>query len=357
MGKKRRRHAARRSRKESSVIVIYKFAIYLFLVVVIGGFLLKVATPIISNTASVLGISLLAKGGDDDSSGSGSSNDDSDSGSGSSGSNSDSGSSSSGSSSNSSGPSSSQESDSTKIETRTTTSASSNEDEERRTLVETKADETRTEIRLSEEERIRARTKDGRTRIDITSGGIKTRLENRDDRVVIKVEQEDGTEEELEASTILKIDDRLGSSGIKIATSGAEKLILQRGNAGAVTDFPLSIDLATNTLTINTASGEREVAVLPDQAVQNLLAANVLSQLVRSNATLAGEEITGLEDVIALGEKNGIPVYQIQGVSEQRLLGFIPVLIEKTVTVSAETGEVAGTQQSVVDRVLDAVSL
>ena len=80
------------------------------------------------------------------------------------------------------------------------------------TKTESNGNEERTEVRLSETERIRTRIKDGRTRIDITSGGIKTRLEVRDDRVVIKAEQEDGTEVELEDDALLKIDDRLAKT-------------------------------------------------------------------------------------------------------------------------------------------------
>ena len=273
----------------------------------------------------------LAKGGDDSS---GSSNSGSDS-SGSSGSK-DSGSESSGSDNSRSGSSGSDSSSSTPQPTRT----------------ETKTDETRTEVRLSEGERIKTRTKDGRTRIDITSGGVKTRLEIKDDRVVIKAEQENGTEIELADDTILKIDERLKESGIKVATAGAEKFVIQRGITGAVTNFPLSIDLATNTLTVNTLTGQKAVAVLPDQAVQNLIAANVVNRL----GGQAIANVTSVSQVISLGEQNGVPVYEINGISDQRLLGFIPIAIEKTVKVSAETGIVVSTQQSLINRVLDTLA-
>ena len=224
-----------------------------------------------------------------------------------------------------------------------------------RTQTEIKQDETRTEVRLSETERIRTRTKDGLTRIDITSGGIKTRLEYRGDRVIIKAEQEDGTEVELEDDTLLKIDERLGTSGIKIATVGAEKFVIQRGIAGAVTDFPVSIDLATNTLTVNTPTGQRTLTVLPDQAIQNLLAANIVNRIGGQaviDAARSGE-LTSASQLATLGVQNGVPIYEINGISDQKLLGFIPVAIEKTVTVSAETGEVVTTQESFGSRVLD----
>src|SRR3989344_548368 len=221
------------------------------------------------------------------------------------------------------------------------------EDSSVRFRTQTKDDETKTDIRLSENERIRTRTKDGRTRIDITSGGIKTRLEYRDDRVIIKAEQEDGTEVELEDDTLLKIDERLAEDGIKVATAGGDRFFLQRGNAGAVTDFPLSIDLATNTLYVTTPAGVKAVAVLPDAAIQNMIASNVVNRLGGG----------AVEQIITLGEANDIPIYEINGISDQKLLGFIPVQIEKEVVVSAETGEiVSATVPSAVDRVLDLLS-
>jgi hypothetical protein len=181
-------------------------------------------------TDNVLGL-FLSKGGDDSGGESSGSSGSGSSGSGSSGSSeseksgpsgsSGSGSSDSGSSENESGTSgstggtsgSSGSSDSSVTPTRTRVV---NPTTGIRTEQEIKQDEQRTEVRLSETERIRTRTKDGRTRIDITQGGIKTRFEIRDDRVVIKAEQEDGTEVELADDAIFKIEERLATNQIKI---------------------------------------------------------------------------------------------------------------------------------------------
>lgn len=227
-----------------------------------------------------------------------------------------------------------------------------------RTRVASNEDEEKTEVRLSESERIRTRTKDGRTRIDITSGGIKTRYEIRDDRVIIKAELEDETEVELEDDTLLKIDDRLASDDIKIATAGAERLLVQRGNSGAVTQLPISVDLATNTLFANTPSGEKQLTVLPEQAIQNIIAANIVNRLGgRAVVDEANNNtLTSVSQLIALGERNGVPVYEINGISDQKLLGFIPVSIEKNIAVSAETGNAVAIEQPLDSRFLDALS-
>ncbi|MBI4097380.1 MAG: hypothetical protein HY428_03115 [Candidatus Levybacteria bacterium] len=233
------------------------------------------------------------------------------------------------------------------------------------TEIEDDEDEEANEIEVEDEleeelpdEPIEVITKDDRTRIDITANGIKVRLERRADRVVIKAEREDGTEVELADDTLFKIDDRLAKSNIKVETAGDNEFLVLRNTTGALTNFPISLDLATNALIINTTAGQKTVAILPDIAVQNLLAANIIDQL--GNQALQNEvsnnTLPKIDRLITLGEQNGIPIYEINGFDNQRLLGLIPVIVEKDVTVSAETGEVVATQESLVNRVLDLVS-
>jgi len=339
--KKSHRAPHKSSKHKRNYKYSFSYSSFIGIVTIIAIFLFAVNTifsPLKqNNTYNTLGTTTyLAKGDDSDLSGFGSSgsSDSEDDPSGSS-------------DSDSSGPSDS----STKTETRDSTSNI-------RTQTEIKEDESLTEVRLSEEERIRTRTKDGRTIIDITAGGVKTRLEYRDDRVIIKAEQEDGEEVELEDDTIFKIEDRLGANGIKIATAGAEKFVIQRGNTGALTNFPLSIDLSTNSLIVNTPAGEKNVAVLPDQAVQNIIAANIVSRIGGQKVVDAAlnQNLASISQLVILGLQNGVPVYEINGISDQRLLGFIPVIIEKSVAVSAETGQVVSTQKSLPNQLLDFVS-
>ncbi len=101
------------------------------------------------------------------------------------------------------------------------------------------------------------------------------------------------------------------------------------------------------------------MTVLPDQAVQNMLAANVIDRI--GGQALVEEVRQGnvqtIGQVIALGLRNNVPVYEVQGVKEQRFLGFFRVTTDVTVTVSAETGEVVDTTQSLGDRIIDFFSM
>lgn len=52
-----------------------------------------------------------------------------------------------------------------------------------------------------------------------------------------------------------------------------------RARVAAKTNFPLQVNLETNELIVTTPKGSKVVTVLPDKAVENMLAANVLDQL------------------------------------------------------------------------------
>lgn len=220
---------------------------------------------------------------------------------------------------------------------------------------ESDKDKTKTEIRFGEGEKIKTRVKDDRTRIDVYSGGVKVRYEIRDGRMIIKAETEDG--EEVEGQNLFKIEDRLGRAGIKVATEGG-KLVVTRNNVGALSNFPLQLDLNTNQLIASTSAGSRILTTLPDQAVQNMLVANVISRL--DTQTLLEQAQLGnlisVSDVIALGERNGVPVYEINGLRDHRLLGFIPVTTPVTVVVSAQTGQLVTQEQSLFANIVDILS-
>lgn len=224
--------------------------------------------------------------------------------------------------------------------------------------------EVRTETRLPSGVRIKTRQEEDKTRVDIYEGGQKLRLERKDGRTIIKLENEAGEETELPTgseSEVFKIEERADKGQVRVRAAG-EKFIVQEASISATTKFPLSVNLGTNELTVTTPAGTKVVTVLPAQAVKNMLAANVIDQVkgipftqdVQKVATEAG---TTLEQVINLSTtKEGVLAYEIRGIRVQRLLGFMRVEIPKTAVISAETGEVLEVQQSPLSTILDLVS-
>lgn len=223
--------------------------------------------------------------------------------------------------------------------------------------IETKTedDKQKTEVRFGEGEKIKTKIEEGRTRIDVYSGGVKIRYEVRDDRIVIKAETEEG--EEVEDQEIVKIVDRLDKTGIKIATEGG-KLLVTRNQIGALSNFPLQVDLNTNQLIVTTPTGTKTVTTLPDQAVQNMLAANVISRLGPQAIVEAAKtgQVATVSGIIQLGLRNDVPVYEIPGIRDFKLLGFILVSAPVTAVVSAETGDLVTTEQPLITRIVDLLS-
>lgn len=213
----------------------------------------------------------------------------------------------------------------------------------------------KTEIKFGEGEKIKVRVEEGRTRIDVYRGGVKVRYEIRDDRVVVKAETGEGAT--LPEQELFKIKERLDKTGIKVATEGG-KLLLVRGSVGALSNFPVQIDLNNNQLIASTSAGARVLTVLPDVAVQNLIAANVISKLGAPfiREAVQSGQVTSVKDVVTLGEKNGVPVYEVLGLREQKLLGFIPITTQVRAVVSAETGQLVSTEQSLLAQLVDLLS-
>lgn len=228
-----------------------------------------------------------------------------------------------------------------------------------KTKTEIRGDESQTEMEFGEGERVRTEVRDGRTRTDVYSGGVKVRLERKaDGRLKISAENEAGEEVELGDDEIFSIRERLETDTIRVGTGEDDSFVFARGNAGAQTQFPLSVNLETNELIVTTPAGERTVTVLPDAAVSNLLVANIIDRLGPDALAAAAQnaELGSVESIVNLGERNGVPIYEISGVSDQRLLGFIPVEIERTAVVSAETGEILDINTPILDTLLDTLS-
>lgn len=208
---------------------------------------------------------------------------------------------------------------------------------------------------------IKAKTEDGKTKTEIKAvDGQETKLETERERnkyklkleaeagvLKLEAETEDGETTDLGEDEEIEIEPDEDDDKINIATgSGDGEMVFSRNRVRARTNFPLSVDLNTNELIVTTPAGVKRVAVLPDQAIANLLANNVIDR-VDSPET---------ETELELTEEDGKPAYTVTGESDQKLLGFLPVKIRVKVKVSAETGEVVRTEKTIRDRLFDLVS-
>jgi hypothetical protein len=95
-----------------------------------------------------------------------------------------------------------------------------------------------------------------------------------------------------------------------------------------------------------------KLLVLPDKAVQALLK-NGIIDVVASSGAVSSESA---DQRVVYTRLNGKNVYIIAGTKEEKLFGAIPVSIQKTVTVSPETGAVIATETSLLNKFLDLLS-
>lgn len=197
---------------------------------------------------------------------------------------------------------------------------------------------------------LRVRSEKNKTRIRIDATGGRFELENENGKLKIKIKQENGDEVEIENDSLDDINEILEEEDIHIATTSGHGFRIRRGQFEAGTRFPLSINPETNQLTVTTPAGEKNVAVLPDQAVANLLRLKFIDIVATNSAT-------GTSENISLGLLNDEPTFQIKGLDNQKLLGFLPVSIQKTSFVSAESGEVLKIDQTFLNRLLDLLSV
>jgi len=169
------------------------------------------------------------------------------------------------------------------------------------------------------------------------------------------VEDEDELEDEDEIEDEEEFEVESGTEAAKITTririkSKNNGFQLIENEIEVESNFPLSVDPVTRELKITTPAGERVVAILPQQAIGNMLAGGTFELVLKSRTNPDKEEVE-------IEEEEGRIVYRITGANQERLLGIFNVLVPRTAVVSAETGQTLGVTQTFLSRLLDLLSV
>ena len=224
-------------------------------------------------------------------------------------------------------------------------------------------DTQETELETTDGQKIKTKIEDdGTTKIEIEHGELKIKYVFENGQIVKKVEDDEGNEVDLDEDELSEveneIENELGDDDLEISTKSGKPAIVQN-NTTAETDFPLSVDVGTNQLIITTPNGERTVTVLPQQAIQNLLATGIVSRIPAgtpaNEPVIPGGSVTA-QSVIRLKVRNSKPVYEIEGEKTFKLFAFIPVTRPVTAVISAETGDLVTKQQTLLTNVIDLLS-
>lgn len=128
--------------------------------------------------------------------------------------------------------------------------------------------------------------------------------------------------------------------------------------------FPLRIDTSTNQLIMTKKGQERVLTILPAKAVANMLRAHLKKgmgpkffQATSSATEFASDAVDSaniivLENQISLEEINGRKIYKIPAKKRLKLFGFIPISIDFTGFVSAQSGLLIEEKESLMSRIL-----
>ena len=203
-------------------------------------------------------------------------------------------------------------------------------------------------------ERVEIQTENSKSEINAAAEGTHLEIKTEDNgSVSIKAKKADGTEVQLETHTLDDINEALEEDDIKIGTTSARGFSITNKETKAETEFPVSVNLASRILSVDTPLGQKDLTVLPNQAVQNVLGQKIIDRI--SENSLSGTSGAQLQ-LVQLKLFANRPVFQVQGVDDKKFLGIVPVGIQKTTLVSAETGLVVKTNEDLINRILDIFS-
>lgn len=215
-----------------------------------------------------------------------------------------------------------------------------------------------TEIETTDGQKIKTKIEDdGTTKIEIEKGQLKLNYKLDQGKMILKVEDESNNEVKMDDEQILKLKEavkkELEDEGITIATESSKPTFAKNG-VTSVSEFPLSVDIATKQLIVTTPAGSKIVTVLPDKAVNNLLAAGVVTKVDSSQTTES--ELQSVEKQVKLTTYKNIMVYEIKGTKTHKVFGLLPINMPLKAYVSVEEGNPIVTEQSLLANVIDFLS-
>ena len=135
------------------------------------------------------------------------------------------------------------------------------------------------------------------------------------------------------------------------------KLTLVNGSYIAISEFPLTIDINTKELLITTPNGVKVVAILPEQAITNLINTGIIN-IVDSTTTKTDNALstTSTTSNVKLEEYNNQLSYKVEGQKIFNFLGLVSLEQPRTVWVSVENGEVVAQDQSFLASLIEFLS-
>lgn len=197
------------------------------------------------------------------------------------------------------------------------------------------------------------KTENGKSQVNIAQNGTTLEIKSENGKTQIHAKKADGTEIELSSDdAVEKLNETLKEKEIEVEETPDKELVIRKGDVEAETRVPISVNPITKELSITTPAGQKTVTILPDQAVANLIANKEITSVTQQSTNFGANS----SQRITLTELNNEPVFQVDGILNKKILGIVPVSFAKTSFVSGTTGNVVKTDETVLNRIVEAFS-
>lgn len=183
--------------------------------------------------------------------------------------------------------------------------------------------EEKKEEKVEKIEKKEEKREENKTKIEIQKGPVQLKIDRENGVLKIKSKNEKGEEFEMETKKDEKIKIKNKDKEreeIEIASGSGQSVKFKKNGIEAETKFPISVDLKTNELIVN----EKNVTVLPDQAVKNAFSSGSATAKTKIELKNRGQKM----------------VYEINREEKKKLFGFFDLTFNKSSVVSSDTGMV-----------------
>lgn len=225
--------------------------------------------------------------------------------------------------------------------------------EEEKNKIEVSNQNREVEVQTATGQKIKAKIEDdGSRKVEAEFEGVHFKFESHEGELKLKAVDNEGEDVATAEAERKRLEQELEDEDIKLASEDGE-VELEHNGMKVRTNFPLSIDPVTRELTVTTPAGTKTVTILPDQAVNGMLERGLLTSI--SPANESGESNV-FQNAFALTLHKDQSVYEIHGEKKSKLLGLIPVTLDRTVYVSTENGSVVAQQETLLSTLLSFLS-
>lgn len=181
-------------------------------------------------------------------------------------------------------------------------------------------------------------------------------VKNIDGKQEVKVTNPDGTTfspQNLSSQILQQVTDELKSNNIELNPTPGNPTVINNGDMKVETQLPLQVDTDTKTISVESPDGTQTPTINAQDVVNKLIQDKVITQV---NTQPAQGTDNQPANPIRLTTLDNHPVYEVPGIKQEKFCYILPLEIPTTAYVSASTGELIKTQQSLGSSILDALS-